>query len=226
MGTVSPCSRPPTSRLVYRRSCVVGFSAFAMLSASVFIACWGSGIARPRSERLAGMGVPSLVFGYVRADASVATVGIISPWRWQRRLLASGNISMRDSIMMPLSYRGIMSRYLPCGVLWWEHGDAVIHVNSDGLVPIHTSQIDRAGRGIAVRSLAIHMEYRTGRILGWIAPTLWLLWVAGRIHGWLRIRRAHQQGRCVQCGYDLRATPERCPECGTLNGGGIHAVNS
>jgi hypothetical protein len=43
-----------------------------------------------------------------------------------------------------------------------------------------------------------------------IPPALWLL-LARRLR---QRRRALAAGLCPRCGYDLRATPQQCPECG------------
>ena len=50
----------------------------------------------------------------------------------------------------------------------------------------------------------------------WALVTLFALLPAcwASVH-WRSQRRA-LVGRCQNCGYDLRATPERCPECGTV----------
>jgi hypothetical protein len=39
---------------------------------------------------------------------------------------------------------------------------------------------------------------------------------AWKLIGVARRRRVHPPGHCPRCGYDLRATPARCPECGLV----------
>ena len=51
-------------------------------------------------------------------------------------------------------------------------------------------------------------------VLSLLLPVLW-------IAEWARERRRSRRisrGCCARCGYDLRATPGRCPECGAVGG--------
>jgi hypothetical protein len=50
----------------------------------------------------------------------------------------------------------------------------------------------------------------------WFLALLFAVLPAVRLRAFLRARRRYAGGLCPACGYDLRATPERCPECGTV----------
>ncbi len=69
-----------------------------------------------------------------------------------------------------------------------------------------------------------------GHYVGWterqrvhslVFPYYFVVLVTGVLAGQFLVQRLRAQrrpctGRCHHCGYDLRATPERCPECGAV----------
>ncbi len=42
---------------------------------------------------------------------------------------------------------------------------------------------------------------------------LWTIWI---VRAFRREKRWVVEGRCLKCGYDLRQSKDRCPECGTV----------
>ncbi len=72
-----------------------------------------------------------------------------------------------------------------------------------------THSRSNAAAGERSRSIHIGVSHWLAALLLLVLPALWLK----RFHD---ARRARNVGLCPTCGYDLRASPERCPECGTI----------
>src|SRR5436190_192466 len=76
----------------------------------------------------------------------------------------------------------------------------------------------REGGTSSVVTMARVLAWGPGRFVyipHWLILLLtapWPLWWLAKQR---KLTRRQRAGLCVQCGYDLRASGDRCPECGT-----------
>jgi hypothetical protein len=71
-------------------------------------------------------------------------------------------------------------------------------------------QMERLDRdvGISAEALALFVRF-------WLLVLLTAIWPSVWTFRRVREHRRLKAGRCLSCGYDVRASPGRCPECGT-----------
>jgi hypothetical protein len=127
------------------------------------------------------------------------TIYLESVERWQPiSLLAHQGFSRRPA--SETERRGIL------------HSGGPVTVNYQLIWPWH---------GVAIQSSTInwnavgyHMKSKGAAVPLWLLVTTFSILPSVFLAS--GIRRKRQPGFCRKCGYDLRATPDRCPECGTL----------
>jgi hypothetical protein len=89
------------------------------------------------------------------------------------------------------------------------NGNERLWASADGRFGLGSAIVDPAnGRRLFwVRNPHYYIRWATAFAF---LPFIWLIACAVR-----RELRKRNPNACLSCGYDLRATPERCPECGT-----------
>jgi hypothetical protein len=181
-----------------------------------------------------GKFLPILSIGATLSLAVVVATAVLWVWsyyaRWERIEIAHREVTeLLDDDGRPYladeRYRGVLfesgnvafyrslGRFALGRRSAWEFNETVVgrNLREPGQWLWAASQPDIFGSPDAYAEVGVRSWVVI--VAGSVAPLCWSITM-------IRRRRHHGEGRCSHCGYDLRATPGRCLECGTSCGGG------
>jgi hypothetical protein len=99
----------------------------------------------------------------------------------------------------------------PLTIEHW-HGTVALGLDSKGkAVGMDAFNADSKASTVPLQLQRLKMSFATATVLFALLPAGWFTVWCIRVY---RRRHRHLEGHCQNCGYDLRATPDRCPECG------------
>jgi hypothetical protein len=180
-------------------------SALSLLLCVAVVVLWVRGLATWDRVSVGVSGGPLVRVGSGRGRVTLLVVRrwpLAEPLRWESEPVTEPVVGPSNSQFAPLiSYAtrapaGVgISNWKRLGLSRW-YGNVTTRLPGERFAPPMP--------GCRVYAPAWMVVAATG-----VAPAAWLAFRLFR-------RRRRRAGFCAACGYDLRATPARCPECGTL----------
>jgi hypothetical protein len=145
---------------------------------------------------------------------------VFEEWVWQTE-----QVDRRDGTVW-----NVLTEHIRSSRGWWSHVTYNAQGEPNTLPPDLNDKLahsyDRELPRRRITGHAMDLTFWATRFGGQIPLPYWLPCTAfALLPAWrttmptirrrFERRRQEQVGRCSKCGYDLRATPGRCPECGT-----------